>query len=150
MTSNKWENLKKNDLFYRKQIAYSIWQTTWKCLGSKWNQAWHKAESLQSCGAANTYMHVRPGQCTNAVCQTTSPFPLKLPEKRWQDKISDTEFLKRAGMQSAYIFLSLHGLDGLAMSQECLMSGYQRKYSMENFRWESASKVVRRNATKTP
>ena len=36
------------------------------------------------------------------------------------------------------------------MSQECLMSGCQRKFSMENCKKESAHKVVKRNATKTP
>ena len=36
------------------------------------------------------------------------------------------------------------------MSQECLMSGYQRKFSMENCKKESAYNVAKRNATKTP
>ena len=38
------------------------------------------------------------------------------------------------------------------MSQECLMSGCQRKFSMENYKKESAHKVAKRNATnlKTP
>ena len=36
------------------------------------------------------------------------------------------------------------------MLQECLMSGCQRKFSMENCRKESANKVAKRNATKTP
>ena len=36
------------------------------------------------------------------------------------------------------------------MSQECLMSGCQRKFSMENCKKESAHKVVKRKATKTP
>ena len=36
------------------------------------------------------------------------------------------------------------------MSQECLMSCCQRKFSMENCKKESAHKVVKRNATKTP
>ena len=36
------------------------------------------------------------------------------------------------------------------MSQECLMSGCQRKFSMENCKKESAHKVAKRNATKTP
>ena len=36
------------------------------------------------------------------------------------------------------------------MSQECLMSGCQKKFSMENFKKESAHKVAKRNATKTP
>ena len=35
------------------------------------------------------------------------------------------------------------------MSQECLMSGCQRKFSMENCKKESAHKVVKRNATDT-
>ena len=36
------------------------------------------------------------------------------------------------------------------MSHECLMSGCQRKFSMENCKKESANKVAKRNATKTP
>ena len=36
------------------------------------------------------------------------------------------------------------------MSQECLMCGCQRKFSMENCKKESDHKVAKRNATKTP
>ena len=36
------------------------------------------------------------------------------------------------------------------MSQECLMSGCQRKFSMENCKKESTDKMAKRNATKTP
>ena len=36
------------------------------------------------------------------------------------------------------------------MSQECLMSGCQRKSSIENCKKESAQKMAKRNATKTP
>ena len=36
------------------------------------------------------------------------------------------------------------------MSQECLMSGCQREFSMENCKKESPHKVAKRNATKTP
>ena len=36
------------------------------------------------------------------------------------------------------------------MSQECLMSECQRKFSMENCKKENAHKVTKRNATKTP
>ena len=36
------------------------------------------------------------------------------------------------------------------MSQECLISGCQRKFSMENCKKESAHNVAKRNATKTP
>ena len=35
------------------------------------------------------------------------------------------------------------------MSQECLMSGCQRKFSMENCKKENAHKVAKRNTTKT-
>ena len=36
------------------------------------------------------------------------------------------------------------------MSQECLMSGCQRKFFMDNCKKESTHKVAKRNATKTP
>ena len=36
------------------------------------------------------------------------------------------------------------------MSQECLMSSCKRKFSMENSKKESAHKMPKRNATKTP
>ena len=36
------------------------------------------------------------------------------------------------------------------MTQECFMSGYQRKSFTENFRWESAPKSAGINAIKTP
>ena len=36
------------------------------------------------------------------------------------------------------------------MSQECLKSGCQRKFVMESYKKESAHKVAKRNATKTP
>ena len=73
----------------------------------------------------------------------------KLLKIRWQDKIPDTEVLKKAKMQSVHTLLKL-AQHGLAMSQECLMSGCQRKFSMENCKKESVHKVAKRNATKTP
>ena len=36
------------------------------------------------------------------------------------------------------------------MSQECLMSNCQRKFSMDNCKKESTHKLAKRNATKTP
>ena len=36
------------------------------------------------------------------------------------------------------------------MSQECLLSGCQRKFSMKNCNKESAHNVAKRNATRTP
>ena len=50
-----------------------------RCLGSKWNQASHKAESLQSCGAANTIVCMRNVDSLSTVCQKTEPLPYKLP-----------------------------------------------------------------------
>ena len=52
------------------------------------------------------------------------------------------------GCKTCILYWRLHSLDGLVMSQECLMSGYQRKYSMENYRWERARKEPKRNAKK--
>ena len=53
---------------------------------------------------------------------------------KWQDRIPDTEVLKRAGMQSIHTLLKLAQLDEQAMLQECLMNVCQRKSSMENFK----------------
>ena len=53
----------------------------------------------------------------------------------WQDKFPDTEVLKKAGMQSIF---------KLAQVRRTGQS------SMENYKRESALKVARRNATKTP
>ena len=36
------------------------------------------------------------------------------------------------------------------MLKECLMSDFKKKSSMENYKRESALKVARRNATKSP
>ena len=69
---------------------------------------------------------------------------------RWQDKIQDTEVLKKAKMQSVHTLLKLAQLRWTGHSQECLMSGCQRKFSMENCKKESAHKVAKKNATKTP
>ena len=93
-----------------------------------------------------SYMHVGPGQYTKH-----NHFHLsclrKILKIRWQDKIPDTEVLKKAKMQSVHILLKLVQL---RWSQECLMSSCQRKFSMENCKKESAHKVAKRNATKTP
>ena len=70
----------------------------------------------------------------------------KLLKIGWKDKIPDTKVLKKAKMQSIHTLLKLAQL----MLQECLMSGCQRKFSMENCRKESAHKVVKTNAKKTP
>ena len=40
-------------------------------------------------------------------CQKTEPLLRKLQKIKWQDRIPDTEVLKRAGMQSVHTFLKL-------------------------------------------
>ena len=57
-----------------------------------------------------------------------------------------------AKMQRVHTLLKLAQLrwTGHVMSQECLMSGCQRKFSMESCKKESAHKVAKRNSTKTP
>ena len=51
----------------------------------------------------------------------------KLLKIKWQDRIPDTEVLKRAGMQSVHTLLKL------AQLPECLMNVCQRKSSMDNY-----------------
>ena len=95
-------------------------------------------------------MHVRPGQYSSVMQRDLKPFPLKLFEKavkiKWQDKNPDTEVLKKAGMHSIHAVLKLAQLSWTGH----LMSNFQRKSCMENYKMESALKVARRNATKTP
>ena len=75
----------------------------------------------------------------------------KLLKIKWQDRIPNTEVLKRAAMQSIHTLLKLAQLkDGQAMLPECLMNVCQRKYSMENYKLENAPMVVRRSDTRTP
>ena len=82
-----------------KHIMCSIWQTTWKCLGSKWNQAWHKAVALPTLLYACEIWTVYPHHA-----ERLNDFHLsclrKLLKVRWQEEIPDTEILMRAGMHS--------------------------------------------------
>ena len=58
----------------------------------------------------------------------------KLLKIKWQDRIPDTEVLKRAGMQSVYTLLKLALLRWTGhVTSECLMNVCQRKSSMENY-----------------
>ena len=70
---------------------------------------------------------------------------------KWQDRIPDTEVLKRAGMQSVHILLKLAQLrcTGQVMLPECLMNVCQRISSKENYKLENAPMVVRRSDTST-
>ena len=58
------------------------------------------------------YTHAKLGRLPTA-CQKTEPFPYKLSRKllkiKWQDRIPDTEVLKRAGMQSVQSYSSETG-----------------------------------------
>ena len=69
---------------------------------------------------------------------------------RWQDKIPDTEVLKKAKMQSVHTLLKLAQLRLIGhitrMPHERLLP---KKVFMENCRKESAHKVSKRNDTKT-
>ena len=71
-------------------------------------------------------------------------FPRPLLKIKWQDKILVTKVLKKAGMQSIRAVLKLAQLRWtghiIRMSDERLP---------KNYRWESALKVTRRNATTT-
>ena len=64
------------------------------------------------------------------------------------DMIPDTEVLKRAGMQSMHTLVKRAQLRWTGHVSR--MPDDQRKSSTENSRWESAPKVARRKATKTP
>ena len=75
----------------------------------------------------------------------------KLLKIKWQDKIPDTEVLTKAGMQSMHTVLKLAQLrwTGHVIRMPDARLPKKRKFSMENYRRESAL-VARRNATKTP
>ena len=90
-------------------------------------------------------MHVRPGQYTSVMQRDFNHFHLsclrKLLKIKWQDKIPDTEVLKKAAMQSIHNVLKL---------AQVRWTGHVIRMSMENYKRKSALKVARRNATKTP
>ena len=74
----------------------------------------------------------------------------KFVKIKWQDRISDTEVLKRQDCRVCILFWNWHSYDGMAMLPVCLMNVYQVKSSMENYKWENAPMVVRRSDTRTP
>ena len=47
-------------------------------LGSKWNQTWHKAKSIQVCDADNTIIRMLNWDSLPTACQKTEPFPYKM------------------------------------------------------------------------
>ena len=70
--------------------------------------------------------------------------------KQMARQVPDTEFLKIAGMHSLSLKASTDKMDWPYYKNACLMRDFQRKFSMENYRRESALMVTKRNATKTP
>ena len=74
----------------------------------------------------------------------------KLLKIRWQDKIPDTEVLKKAKGQSVHTLLKLAQLRWTGHVKRMPNERCQRKFSVENCKKESAYKVAKRNATKTP
>ena len=125
------------------QSKCSFWLTTWKYLGSKWNKTLHKAERLHIRGAANTTIcyiyYMRNLDSLPTVCQKTEPLPYKLSYKTSKYQVARQDSRHRSPEK---------GRD--AMLQECLMNGYERKSSMENYKSENAPMMVRRSDTKTP
>ena len=72
----------------------------------------------------------------------------RLLEIRWQDKIPRYRGQEEGSdAKRTYSFKAC--TNGLAMSQECLMSSCQRKFSMKKIKKEITLKVAKRTATKT-
>ena len=74
----------------------------------------------------------------------------KLLKIKWQDRIPDTEVLKRAGMQSIHTLLKLAQLRLTGHVTRMPDERLPKKSSMENYKWGNAPIVVRRNNTRTP
>ena len=100
----------------------------WKYLGPKWNQTWHKAESIQIEGAADTIIRMRNLDIYQRHAKRLNYIHTsclrKLLKIKWQNRIPDTEVLKRAGMQSVHTLLKLAQLRWTGhvtrMPDECL------------------------------
>ena len=75
---------------------------------------------------------------------------IKLLKIKWQDRIPDTEVMKRAGMQSIHTLLKLAQLRWTGHVTRMPDERRQRKSSMENFKQENAPMMVRRSDTRTP
>ena len=74
----------------------------------------------------------------------------KLLKIKWQDRIPDTEVLKKTRMQNLHTLLKLAQLRWTALLPECLMNVCQRKSSIENYKWENSPMVVRTRTTWKP
>ena len=88
-------------------------------------------------------MHVRPGKYTNVIQRDHFHLSClrKLLNIMWQDKIPDAGVMKKAKTKSVH---SLLKLAQLRWTDHAII------LAEENFRKDSALKVAKRNATKTP
>ena len=88
-------------------------------------------------GAANTIIRMRNLDSLPMACQKTEQLPScirKLQKIKWQDRMPDTEVLKRAGKLSVRTLLKMAQLRWQAMLPECLMNVCLRKSSIENYK----------------
>ena len=74
----------------------------------------------------------------------------KLLKIKWQDRIPDTEVLKRAGMQSVHTLQKLAQFRWTGHVTIMPDERLPKKFSMENYKLENAPLVVRRSDTRTP
>ena len=107
-----------------------------------------------------SYMHVRPGQYTNAKklnahAKKLNHFHLsclrKILKIRWQAKIPDTEVLRKAKMQSVHTLLNLAQLRWAGhVTRKCDERLPKKVLYGELQEGKRSHKVAKRNATKTP
>ena len=99
-------------------------------------------------------MHVRQWTVYQRHAKKLNHFHLsclrKLLKIRWQDKIPDTEVLKKAKMQSVHTLLKLAQLRWTGHVTRMPDERLPKKVLMKNCKKESAHKVAKRNATRTP
>ena len=74
----------------------------------------------------------------------------KLLQIKWQDRIPDTEVLKRAGMQSVHTLLKLAQLRRTGHVTRVPDDRLPKKTSVENYKLANAPMVVERSDTWTP
>ena len=133
----------------------SLWPTTWKYLGLKWNQTWHKADSLQICGAANTIIRMRNLDSLPTACQKTEPLPYKLSQKTSKDQVARQDFRLRSpekGRGAECTYSSEIGT--FKMNRPCYQNTWWT-FAKEiplwrTTSWQNTPMVVRRSNTRTP
>ena len=97
------------------------------------------------------YTHAKLGQFTNGMPKDFHTSCLrKLLKIKWQDRIPDTEVLKRAEMQNVHTLLKLAQLRWTGHVTRMPDERLPKKSSMENYKLENAPMVVRQSDTRTP